>query len=94
MPNLASVSSRLINYVKPEDKFSEDIALPLSTFKQAHLFDPSKVADIQPTADDIEDVRILMHELKHGLPAEAEDIASTVVEEYLNGKCTIVVSSS
>ena len=42
------------------DKLSEDlhVAIPLSTFKQARLFDPSKVADIQPTAGDIEDLRI------------------------------------
>ena len=88
---------QLINYakssVKPayeyfEEKFTEDLAFPLSVFKQACKFDPSKTVDMHPSADDIEDLRIfpflnsdyISHELKSELPkymylAAAEDVA-------------------
>ena len=58
---------QLINYakscVKPvyeyfEEKFIEDLAFPLSVFKQARKFDPSKTVNMHPNADDIEDLHI------------------------------------
>ena len=88
---------QLISYakscVKPayeyfEEKFTEDLAFPLSVFKQARKFDPSKIVDMHPSADDIEYLRIfpflnsnyIIHELKSELPkylAAAEDVAPT-----------------
>jgi len=88
---------QLINYtkscVKPayeyfEDKFTEDLAFPLSVFKQARKFDFLKIVDMHPSADDIEDLRIfpflnsdyIINELKSEFPkylAAAEDVAPT-----------------
>ena len=59
-----------------EETFTEDLAFPLSVFKQARKFDPSKIVDMHPSADDIEDLRIfpflnsdyIIHELKSELP--------------------------
>ena len=58
---------QVINYakscVKPaheyfEERFTEDLAFPLSVFKQARKFDPSKIVDMHLSADDIEDLHI------------------------------------
>ena len=55
-------SAQLINYakacVKPaydyfKKKIDEDLAFPLSIFKHARLFDPSKDVDIHPTTSDV-----------------------------------------
>ena len=60
----------------------------LSVFKQARKFDPSRICDMHPNAEDIEDLCIfpflnsdsIIHELKSELPkylAAAEDVAPT-----------------
>ena len=58
---------QLINYakscVKPayeyfEEKFTEDVAFLLSVFKQARKFDLSKIVDMHPSTNDIEDLHI------------------------------------
>ena len=54
----------------------EDLAFPLSIFKHARLFDPSKVVDLHPTTSDVNGLRIfpfldsdhVIHELKTELP--------------------------
>ena len=98
--SVTTLVDQLINYakscvkpVKPvyeyfEEKFTEDLAFPLSVFKQACKFDPSKIVDMHPSADDIEDLHIfpflnsdyIIHKLKCELPkylAVAEDVAPT-----------------
>ena len=95
---VSSHSDMLVNYakscVKPvykyfEKKFTEDLAIPLSIFKRARIFDPSIVVDLRPTTGDIDDLCIfpflksdsIIHELKSELPryiATAEGVSSTV----------------
>ena len=55
------MQNRVLNhaaYEYFEGKFTEDLAFPLSVFKQARKFDPSKIVDMHPSTDDIEDLRI------------------------------------
>ena len=93
-----SLNDQLLNYakecVKPaykyfKQKFEEDLAVPVSVFKCARLFDPSKIVDIQPTGTDIDTVRIfpflnsdpIVNGLKSELPkylASAEDVSPAV----------------
>ena len=97
LSTVSSQSTQLMKYaklcVKPayeyfEEKFSEDLAIALSLFKCACLFDPSKVVDINPSVNKIEQLRVfpflnsdsVIHELKTELPkyiAASHDVAST-----------------
>ena len=60
-----------------EKKFNEDLAIPLSMFKCACLFDPTKISDMKPTGPNVETLRLFsllnndvkINGLKSELPA-------------------------
>ncbi len=95
---VAALNIQLINYakacVKPaheyfELKFGVDLALAVSVFKCARIFDPAKVVELKPTGSDVDSLRVfpflnsdsILDGLKHELPtytAAAEDVSPAI----------------